>query len=428
MNEVIIIGGGLAGSECALQLAHTGINVKLFEMRPKVMTPAHKTRFLGELVCSNSLKSTHPLKAQGLLKEELKILGSFLLNLAYKARVEAGNALAVDRNIFAKMITEAIETNPRIQVIREELKDIPKGICVIASGPLTSPSLAESLKKITGEENLYFYDAISPIIYADTIDITKMFKGGRGGDDYLNIPLNKDEYEKFVKELCNARKVKPHPFEEEKFFDACLPIELLAKRGENTLAYGPMRPVGLKKEGRKSYAVIQLRKENKEGTLYNMVGFQTKLTIPEQIRIFRSLPGLEKAEFARFGSIHRNTYINSPKLLNPDLTLKKERNILIAGQLTGTEGYLECIATGIIAALNTHRMLEGKPTVSPPDTTLTGALLKYISTASPDNFQPMNANFGLLQPVKVKGYEKKRIKMRERAIRDLKQWLAEIRK
>lgn len=427
-GPVIIIGGGLAGSEAALQLAKMGVRVKLFEMRPKVMTPAHKTGLFGELVCSNSLKSTNPLKAQGLLKEELKTLNSFLLEFAYKTQVEAGEALAVDRNKFAEMVTEAIENNPLIEVIREEVKEIPEGICIIASGPLTSPSLTESLMEITGEENLYFYDAISPIIYAETIDMGKVFKGGRGGDDYLNIPLKREEYKNFVKELRNAVKVKPHPFEDEKYFESCLPIEVLAERGEETLAYGPMKPVGLKIKGERPYAVVQLRKENKEGTLYNMVGFQTKLTISEQKRIFRTLPGLEKAEFARFGSIHRNTYINSPRLLNQDLTLKKRRNIIIAGQLTGTEGYVECIATGVIAGINAVRILEGKPTVCPPETTMIGALLKYISSASPDNFQPMNANFGLLPPVNERGYEEKRRKMMERSLRDLKNWLEEIKK
>lgn len=421
--EVKIIGGGLAGSELALQLAKRGINVCLYEMRPVKMTPAHRTGYFAELVCSNSLKSENPLSAHGLLKEELKLLDSRLLECAFATRVEAGEALAVDREKFARMVSSLIENSPNIKVIREEVMEIPSPIAVIATGPLTSTALSDKIAELTGEENLYFYDAISPLIYAESIDMKRCVKGGRKGkDDYLNIPLTREEYYRFVNELLSAEKVLPHPFEEEKYFEGCLPIEVMAERGIETLAHGPMKPVGLK--GMEwAHAVVQLRKENREGTLYNMVGFQTKLKIKEQIRIFRSLPGLEKAEFARYGSVHRNTFIKSPEVLTPFLEMKKKEGIFFAGQLTGVEGYVECIATGVILGINIYRILKGLNPVLPPETTMIGGLLRYIANPRTKNFQPMNANFGLIPSVKKGGFLEKRRIYFERALKDLKRWI-----
>jgi len=425
MIEVNVIGGGLAGAEAALRIASGDRKVRLYEMRPEKLTPAHKTGLLAELVCSNTLGGIDILTPRGLLKKEMKTLNSLIIEAAEKTQVPAGGALAVNREEFSSYITEKIEGNRNIEVIREEVTQIPEGITVIATGPLTSDRFSETLKDFLGEDYLSFYDAISPIVYADSIDYSKCFWGsryGKGGDDYLNCPMTEEEYERFYDALVNAEKVEFKDFE---VFEGCMPIEEMAKRGKQTLLFGPLRPVGLvdPRTGKRPFAVVQLRKENREGTLLNLVGFQTKLKYPEQKRVFRLIPGLENAEFARFGSIHRNLFINSPKLLRRTLQLKKKPEILFAGQITGVEGYPESAATGIIAGINVLRMLSGKETVYPPETTIIGGLLKYIVTANPEHFQPMNANFGLLPPVKIKGKKERRKFLAGRALKDLKRWV-----
>ncbi len=435
MAEVInIIGGGLAGVEAAHRAAKEGKKVFLFEMRPKKTTPAHKTDKLAELVCSNTLGGIEITTPRGLLKKEMELLDSLVVEAAKKTSVPAGGALAVDREKFAQYITEKVEGNPNIEVIREEVKKIPQeGITVVATGPLTSDHFSKYLKEYLGEEELAFYDAISPIVYADTIDYSKCFWGsrwGKGGDDYLNCPMTKEEYERFYKALMEAEKVPLKEFEKVCYFEGCMPIEEMAERGKETLLFGPLRPVGLidPRTGKQPYAVVQLRKENREGTLLNLVGFQTKLKYPEQKRVFRLIPGLEKAEFARYGSIHRNTFIKSPLLLKRTLQLKKNPKVLFAGQITGVEGYPESAATGIIAGLNASRLTQGKEPVYPPETTMIGALLKYITGADPKHFQPMNANFGLLPPPerRIKGKLSRRKFLAERALRDMERWLKEL--
>lgn len=422
---VTIIGGGLAGAEAAHQATRLGAKVRLFEMRPKNLTPAHKTRNLGELVCSNSLKSDSLDNASGVLKEEMRRLGSIVIEAADSTRVPAGKALAVDREEFSLYLTKKIEENPLIEIIREEVKEIPKnlnGPIIIATGPLTSKSLSEQIKRMTGASRLYFYDAISPIIDADSIDYSKVFRASRYGrgdkvvprlpsllittsdpneGDYINCPFSKDEYYKFIDALLNAEKIQVEEFEKALYFESCLPIEVMAERGKDTLRFGPMKPVGLTdpRTGKAPFAVVQLRMENKDGTMYNAVGFQTKLKYPEQKRVFRMIPGLESAEFMRYGSIHRNTYINSPKLLHPTLQLKKNELIFFAGQIVGVEGYVESAAMGIIAGINAVRILmESKPIVPPPETSI-GALVRYITDEGVKDFQPMNINFGLFPPL-----------------------------
>ena len=427
--KVGIIGGGLAGSEAAWYLANKGVKVNLYEMRPKKMTPAHKTGNLGELVCSNSLGSKELSTASGLLKKEMELLNSLIIKAAKEAYVPAGQALAVDREKFSNFITETLENHKNVNIIREEIKDIndlSEDIILIASGPLTSENLSNSLKNLIGENYLYFYDAIAPIVYADSIDFSKGFWGsryGKGGNDYFNLPMTKEEYERFYKALISAQQVPLKDFERN-YYEACLPIEEIARRGKETLLYGPLKPVGLidPKTGKRPYAVVQLRKENKEGTLFNLVGFQTKLTYPEQKRVFRLIPGLENAEFARLGQIHRNTYINSPRLLNKDLSLKKKDNIFFAGQITGVEGYSESAASGIYAAINIFRKLNGKEPLIFPKETMIGALINYITDENKKEFQPMGANFGILPPLKEKIKDKKlkRLKYSERALESLK--------
>ena len=435
MAEVInVIGGGLAGAEAAWRAAEEGNRVILFEMRPKKSTPAHKSDKLAELVCSNTLGGIEVTTPRGLLKAEMELLGSLVVEAAKKSRVPAGGALAVDREKFADYITGKVESHPLIEVVREEVTELPKeGITVVATGPLTSEAFSNYLREYLGEEELHFYDAISPIVYADSIDYSKCFWGsryGKGGDDYLNCPMSKEEYERFYQALMEAEKVPLKDFEKACYFEGCMPIEEMAERGKETLLFGPLRPVGLvdPRTGKQPYAVVQLRKENQEGTLLNLVGFQTKLKYPEQKRVFRLIPGLENAEFARFGSIHRNTFINSPKLLLRTLQLKKNPKVLFAGQITGVEGYPESAATGIIAGLNASRIAKGLKPVFPPETTMVGALLKYITTAEPKHFQPMNANFGLLPPLekKVKGKLNRRKYLAERALRDMEKWLKEL--
>ncbi len=399
--KVIVIGGGLAGSEAAWQLAKRGIQVELYEMRPQKFTPAHKTDKLAELVCSNSLRSKEISKAVGLLKKELLELGSIVMEAALKSEIPGGKALVVDREKFANYITEKLSFHPNIKIIRKEVKEIPKeGICIIATGPLSSEAIVKSLFSIIEKPYLHFYDAIAPIVYADTINWNKVFiadRYGKGEGAYVNCPMTKEEYEAFVEALLKAEKVPLHPFEEPKYFEGCLPIEVMAERGKDTLRYGPMKPVGLidPRTGKEPYAVVQLRPENEEKTLYNMVGFQTKLKYSEQERIFRMIPGLEKAEFARYGSIHRNTFVNAPEVLEPTLQLKKLKRVLLAGQITGVEGYVESTAMGWLAGINAFRLIKGLPPIVPPRETAIGALVNYLITANPKHFQPMNINWGL---------------------------------
>jgi methylenetetrahydrofolate--tRNA-(uracil-5-)-methyltransferase len=405
-SEITVIGGGLAGSEAAYQCAKRGVKVKLFEAKPNYISPVHKTEYLAELVCSNSLKSDEPTNAHGLLKAELRLLDSLLLLCADKTKIPGGKALVVNRELFAKEVTKEISSLSNVEIIREEVPKIPEdGIVVIASGPLTSESLSKELLSFLGEEHLFFYDAISPIVSAQSINYDRTFFGSRYRNDnaYLNCPLTKEEYEKFYNELINAGVFPLRDFEEGKFFEGCLPIEEIAKRGKDTLAYGPMKPIGLKdpKTKKAPYAVVQLRKENQEDTMYNLVGFQTRLLQKEQKKIFSLIPGLENAEFLRYGSIHRNTYINAPKILKPTLQTIKRDTLFICGQLCGVEGYVESIATGLWAGINASRILSDQEPVIPPIETMLDSLIKYITTPN-KNFQPMNANFGLLPTVATK--------------------------
>ncbi|MEJ5165982.1 MAG: methylenetetrahydrofolate--tRNA-(uracil(54)-C(5))-methyltransferase (FADH(2)-oxidizing) TrmFO [Thermoanaerobaculia bacterium] len=394
-EKVIVVGGGLSGSECAWQLAQAGLFVELYEMRPKKKSKIHKTDLLAELVCSNSLKSMDPESATGILKKELIEENSLLLDCALRTRVPAGKGLAVDRLKFSKMVTEKLESNKNIKILRKEVKRIPEGIVAIGTGPLTSPALEEELSKYVNFD-LYFYDAIAPSVLRDSLDLVKMFWGSRYSEekDYLNLPLTKEEYYKFVEELIKAEKVEPHPFEKKIFFEGCLPIEEMARRGQDTLAFGPLRPVGLKTD---AYAVIQMRKEDSEGRVLNLVGFQTKLKYWEQKRILSSLPGFEKVKILRYGQVHRNTYINSPLHLSSDLSLKKHPRIFLMGQITGVEGYVECIATGLLCAKSIIFRLEGKPFFLPKKGTAFRALIDYLTKSNPKNFQPSNINFGILK-------------------------------
>lgn len=428
-ERLLIIGGGLAGSEAAWQATRRGIAVTLYEMKPKRFSEAHHSPLLGELVCSNSLKSEDLETAPGLLKEELRQLGSLIIHAADQSRVPAGSALAVDREIFSRHITEALEKKESIEIVREEVTAIPQeGTVIIATGPLTSEALAEAVMEVTHRRSLAFYDAISPIVAADSINFDIAFKGsryGKGGADYVNCPMNKEEYYRFVKAVQEGDKVPLRAFEEAMPFEGCLPIEDLAERGQDTLAFGPMKPVGLldPRTGEQPFAVVQLRHENKEGTLFNIVGFQTKLTYPEQERIFRLIPGLEQAEFARHGSLHRNTFIDAPRLLNNKLQLKSDPRIFFAGQITGVEGYMESTAMGFVAGINAANSLQGQEIVLPPRTTAMGALLGHITNLYARDFQPMNVNFGLFPPLEGRGGKReKRRRMSERALRDLEPW------
>ncbi len=410
-----VIGAGLSGCEAAMQIASRRINVRLYEMKPHKKTPAHHSDLFGELVCSNSLKALRVESAAGLLKEEMRRLDSFIIKCADKCRVPAGGALAVDREIFANLITNQINSNPYITVINEEISDIPcDAITIVATGPLTSEPLADSIKSRFGE-SLSFFDAAAPIISADSIDMNYAFcesRYGRGDkDDYINCPLNKVEYELFYNELVNAERAELHDFDvrNPKVYEGCMPVEVMAQRGSNTLRFGPMKPVGLTdpKTGHRAWAVLQLRKENSAATMYNMVGFQTNLKFPEQKRVFSLIPALHNAEFVRYGVMHRNTFICSPKLLNPDYSLRENNRLFFAGQLTGVEGYMESACSGIIAAINACRIFEGKPAVYFPKDTMSGALAAYISDSSVKNFQPMGANFGLRRELENRPRDKR---------------------
>ncbi len=399
---VTVIGAGLAGCEAAWQVARRGGRVHLYEMRPAVNTPAHRTDKLGELVCSNSLKSDLPGTAPYLLKEELRRMGSLLLHVADQTRVPAGHALAVDREKFSDIISQEISSSPNIQIIREELRQLPdSGVTIVATGPLTSESLSESIILFAGSQNLYFYDAISPIVDASTLDQSRLFAAsryGKGGEDYLNAFFSKDEYTRFYEALISAEAVPLHSFERARYFEGCLPIEELARRGVDTLRFGPMKPVGLidPRTGKRPYAALQLRVENLISDSYNLVGFQNHLKFQEQRRVFRMIPGLEHAEFLRFGQIHRNSYIHAPRLLAPTLQVRTRPDLFFAGQICGVEGYVESIATGLLAGLNALAYARGRATSAPPKSTACGSLVHYVSSAGLSSFQPVNMSFGLL--------------------------------
>lgn len=431
-SPVIIIGGGLAGCEAAWQLLRRGHAVHLYEMKPQKFSPAHKMEHLAELVCSNSLKSNNLDSAPGLLKQEMRRLNSLILAVADQTAVAAGSALAVDRTEFAKNVEAKLKEQKNFTLIRAEVTQISQdALTIIATGPLTSDALAQSINSMIGGSYLYFYDAIAPIVEADSIDMEKVYWASRydkGTPDYLNCPLSEEEYKRFRQELLDGEKVAAKAFEEVKHFEGCLPIEVLAMRGEDTLAFGPMKPVGLinPKTDAMPYAVVQLRRENISGSLFNLVGFQTKLTWPEQERIFRLIPGLENAQFARMGSIHRNTYINSPVLLQPSLQLKSNSQIFFAGQITGVEGYMESTAMGLLAGLNAAFILEDNQLQQPPPACAIGALLHYItSPASAANFQPMNINFGILEHLPVKRMKKKEKHLLyvQQAMQSLNDWM-----
>lgn len=438
MTDLIVIGGGLAGSEAALQAAQRGLKVQLYEMRPVLQTGAHQTQDLAELVCSNSLGSNLPDRASGLLKNELRLLGSMLLECAETAALPAGGALAVDRELFARLVTERIENHPNIEILREEVKDIPGSPCILASGPLTSPALSSSIAALSQEEHLFFFDAIAPVIHADSIDMKVAFRASRYGTgeqedgDYINCPLNKEEYYAFVEALLHAERIELRAFEQAitsgvkagHFFEGCLPIEIIAERGLDSLAFGPMRPVGLKdpRTGKRPYAVVQLRQDNLAGSLYNLVGFQTNLKYPEQKRVLRMIPGLEDAEFLRYGQMHRNTFIASPKLLRPTLQYLQRDDLFFAGQITGVEGYMGNIATGLLAGINATRRHHQEEPITLPQTTMLGALCHYVTHANLKDFQPMKANFGILPALEGNGKTGKRERGKlyaERALADL---------
>jgi methylenetetrahydrofolate--tRNA-(uracil-5-)-methyltransferase len=434
MPSISIIGGGLSGSEAAFQLAERGHDVTLYEMRPGRGTPAHQTDLLGEVVCTNSFKSVEPTNAHGLLKTEMRALGSILLRVADESRVPGGTALVVDRQEFARRMTEVIEAHPRIRVVRDEVTELPGGPAIVATGPLTSDSLSKSIRQALGEEGLAFFDAIAPIVSTDSLDHDVVFaasRWGKGeGDDYLNAPLTREQYVAFIEALRGAQSHEGHDWDAVPYFEGCLPIEVMAERGEDTLRFGPMKPVGLpvpQWDGRRAHAVVQLRREDRAGQMWNLVGFQTRLKIGEQARVFRMIPGLEEAEFLRWGSIHRNTYLNFPARLTAHGSLPQRPELIFAGQLTGVEGYTESTAVGILAAVNLERILEGKEPVVPPPTTMLGGLMRYLREADPEHFQPMNSNFGLLDPLpeRVRDKQAKRQLLAERGQEDFARWMEE---
>ena len=433
MEKLIVIGGGLAGCEAAWQAAQRGIHVTLFEMRPDKMTGAHKTDLLAELVCSNSLRSRAIVTGPGLLKKELEIAGSLIMDAAMISEVAAGSALAVDRTIFSEYISSALENHPNITVIREEVSVIPDSVAIIATGPLTSEAMADALKALIGGEHLFFYDAIAPIIDADSIDYSKTYMAsryGKGGSDYVSCPMSENEYSSFFEALKNADTVHKRDFEDAKVFEGCMPVEAMAERGRDTLRFGPLRPVGLPdpKTGRIPFAVVQLRAENNKRTAYNMVGFQTRLKWREQKEVFTLIPGLNNAEFLRFGSMHRNTYINAPLHLNADLSVKKKSIIYLAGQITGVEGYVESTAMGLLAGINAARRISGEEAIFPPRACAHGSLIAYITTSNPAAFQPSNINFGLIAEVShTPGMKDKKLRREIAAAVALKEWAEYIK-
>jgi methylenetetrahydrofolate--tRNA-(uracil-5-)-methyltransferase len=431
-----VVGGGLAGSEAAWQLAESGHDVVLSEMRPGRSTPAHKTDLLAELVCSNTFKSTETGNAHGLLKAEMRLLGSMILQAADEARVPGGSALTVDRDVFSRAVHERVSGHPRISLSREEVTEIASPM-IIATGPLTSDALAERIRERLGLESLAFYDAIAPIVSRESIDHDVVFRAsrygketmiGESGDEgaYLNCPMSRMQYEAFIDALLTADEFTPHDFDKVPFFEGCMPIEEMARRGRETPRFGPMKPVGLvdPRVRTRPHAVVQLRTEDRAGQMWNLVGFQTRLRYPEQQRVFRMIPGLERAEFLRYGSIHRNSYINAPATLSPHLSLRDDARVLFAGQLTGVEGYTESTATGLVAAINLGRMLQGQKPVIPPPTTMLGALYRHLRDADPRHFQPMHANFGLMEPLseEVRGKQVRRERLAARALDAMQLW------
>ncbi len=429
-REVIVIGGGLAGSEAAWKLARMGYRVRLYEMRPAVNTPAHKSHLLAELVCSNTLGGMELTTGAGLLKAEMHLLDSLILKAAERSRVPAGGALAVDRERFARYVSSKLEEEPNVEIIRQEVKRIPEDeVVIVATGPLSSESITEHIRELVGHDTLYFYDAIAPIVDAESVDFSKGFwasRYGKGGADYFNCVLSEEEYRVFYEELLKAQKVEPKDFERAVHFEGCLPIEEMAERGYKTLLFGPMKPVGLTdpRTGKEPFAVVQLRKENEEGTLLSLVGFQTKLTYPEQKQVFRLIPCLREAVFVRLGSMHRNTFIQSNRVLTPFLNMRRKENIFFAGQITGVEGYVASAATGILAGINAGRLMEGRELLVPPEETMLGSLVRYI-TSKEGELQPMNPVFGLLPPLREKVRNKKRRKelMADRALKSMREWI-----
>jgi len=431
-ERVTIVGGGLAGAEAAWQLARHGVPVDLYEMRPGRGTAAHHTDRLGELVCSNSFRNATLETAVGLLKDEMRRLGSLVMHVADANQVPAGACLAVDRDHFAVELTRAVEALPGVRIVREEVTDIPADFTILATGPLTSPALSESLQRLLGRTHLYFYDAIAPIVAADSIDMGVAWKAsryGKGGEDYINCPLDRTQYAAFVDAVVAADKVPTRDFERCVYFEGCMPIEEMARRGPATLAFGPMRPVGLidPRTGQRPHACVQLRQDDAEGRLFNIVGFQTKMTYPEQRRVFRMIPGLEHAEFVRLGSLHRNTFVNAPALLLPSLQVMGRRKLLLAGQIVGVEGYVESPPTGLLAGRNVARLLHGDAPLAPPRTTAHGSLLAYITHRGKKAFQPMNANYGLFPPLSgsLRGRDKK-LALASRALADLERWMSGV--
>lgn len=438
MKKVIIVGAGMAGSEAAWQVAQRGIKVDLYEMRPEKSTPAHKTEKFAELVCSNSLRGAGLENAVGLLKEEMRQLNSIIMESADINRVPAGGALAVDREGFSQYITDKVKNHPNVTVINKEIETIPQeddAITIIASGPLTSEVLAKSIGELTGQDYFYFYDAAAPLISKESIDMSKAYRAsryGKGTADYINCPMDKEEYEKFWQELTTAELAPIKEFEKAKFFEGCMPVEEMARRGIDTLLYGPLKPVGLEdpKTGKRPYAVVQLRQDNAADSLYNIVGFQTHLKWPEQKRVFGLIPGLENAEFVRYGVMHRNTFINSPELLRPTLQYKDRDDLLFAGQMTGVEGYIESAASGLVAGVNAAYLAKGENPVIFPEQTAHGSMCKYITSAVAKHFQPMNANFGLMPPLeeRIRDKKLKKQKIAERALEFLAKFKIDILK
>ena len=423
MREVTVLGAGLAGSECSWQLAKRGIKVKLWEMKPEKMSPAHTSPYFGELVCSNSLRSDELTNAVGLLKAEMRALGSLIMDSADKNRVAAGGALAVDREGFARYITEKLEQNENVEIIRREALDIPEGEVVVATGPLSSDAIAEKIARLCPDSDLHFYDAVAPIVTLESVDMDSAFFASRydkGTADYVNCPMDKEEYLAFVKELVSAKEAPVHGFDDAGVFEGCMPVEVMARRGVDTLRYGPMKPVGLidPRTGRENYAVVQLRRDNADGTIYNIVGFQTHLTWGEQKRVFSMIPALKNAEFVRYGVMHRNTYLNSPRLLDRYYRLKSEPRISFAGQMTGVEGYVESAASGMLVGIETAARVLGLESVDFPQETAIGALGLYISGGSVGDFQPMNINFGIIKPLeyRVKGKRNKNAEISKRSL------------
>ena len=430
-EKVIVIGGGLAGVEAAWQVANAGYEVDLYEMKPVKYSPAHHMATLAELVCSNSLKAKRLESAAGLLKAEMRIFGSVCMECADVAEVPAGGALAVDRNIFSQLVTEKIENHPSINVIHEEVTEIPEGNVIIAAGPLASDSLSDDIAKLCGD-GLHFFDAAAPIVTKESIDMDSAFTASRyergGESDYINCPMNKEEYENFYDALINAESADLHSFDKRKdVYEGCMPIEVMASRGKDTMRFGPLKPVGLRdpKTGHRPWAVLQLRKENSAGSMFNLVGFQTNLKFPEQKRVFSMIPALKNADFVRYGVMHRNTFIDSPRLLYGDFSFRARENLFFAGQITGVEGYMESAASGVMAGLNMVRKLQGKDTLILPETSMIGALTRYISDESVKNFQPMGANFGVLPPIepKIRDKQERYAALSDRGLSDLKEYL-----